>query len=121
MASRNVPWRSAIQWLGLLLGLGALGWFLATLDWKGLVEVFRRVHWGWLAVAVVVMLADYGIHAWRWRILLRHVDPGLDWRTLWRATTILWGFNTLLPLRAGNLLRPAVVSATRGVPYTTVL
>jgi uncharacterized protein (TIRG00374 family) len=116
-----MSWRSLVQWLGLALGLVTLGWFLATVDWRGLVDVMRRVHWAWIGVAVVVMVADYFVHAWRWKILLRHVDPELDWHTLWRATTILWGFNTLLPLRAGNLLRPAVVSSKRGVPYTTLL
>src|SRR5688500_14595785 len=120
MASR-VTWRNAVQWVGLALGLVTLGWFLATVDWRGLIEVMGRVRWRWIGVAALIMLADYAVHAWRWKILLRHVDPGLDWRTLWRATTILWGFNTLLPLRAGNLLRPAVVSSVRGVPYTTLL
>ena len=108
-------------WGGIAFGAGLLVWFLTSLDWPSLQRVMAEVHWHWIAVATVLMLVDYAIHAWRWRLLLHHVDPGLDWRTLWSATTVLWGFNTLLPLRAGNFLRPAVVSLRRGVPYTTLL
>lgn len=121
MAVRSRSWRELVQYLGMLLGLLMLGWFLWTLDWNGLIAVLGRVRWTWVGVAAVIMLVDYALHAWRWRILLHHVDPGVDAKTLWRATTILWAFNTLLPLRAGNLLRPAVVTLVRGAPYAAVL
>src|SRR5690349_17881820 len=98
MAPTTAGWRKALQWLGLASGLAALVWFLATLDWPGLGRVIARVHWGWLALAAVLMLADYAVHAWRWRVLLRHVVPRLELHTVWRASTILWAFNTMLPL-----------------------
>ncbi len=108
-------------WGGLALGLGLLVWFVASLDLAALGSVLADLRWGWVVLAAVLMLLDYAVHGLRWRILLDHVDPDLDWRTLWMATTVLWGFNTILPLRAGNFLRPAVVSMRRGVPYTTLL
>ena len=108
-------------WGGLALGVGMLGWFLASLDLDALVRVMAEVRWAWVALAAALMLADYAVHGLRWKVLLHHVDPDLDWRTLWGATTVLWGFNTLLPLRAGNFLRPAVVATRRHLPYTTLL
>lgn len=121
-AATGRSWRERIQlYGGTALGLGALVVFLWSVEWGALVAVLGRVRWSWIAVAAALMLLDYAVHAWRWKVLLRNVDPGLDWRTLWTATSVLWAFNTLLPLRAGNLLRPAVVAAKRGVPYTTLL
>lgn len=115
-------WRARLQvWGGIGLGLVLLGWFLWSIDLRELAAVMARVHWRWIAAAVAMILVHYAMHGWRWRVLLHHVDPGLDWRTVWRATTILWAFNTLLPLRAGALLRPAVVALERDLPYTTLL
>lgn len=115
-------WRTRLQvYGGIAVGLGLLAWFLWSIDFRELGEVLGRVQWRWIAIGVVVMLLHYAMQGFRWKILLHHVDPNLPWRTLWKATTILWGFNTLLPLRAGTLLRPAVVSLERGLPYTTLL
>jgi len=116
------PWLRQVQlWGGLVLGGALLAWFVSSIDFAELTSVLATAKWEWLVLAAIVMLADYAVHGWRWRVLLRHVDPGLDWRTLGTATAVLWAFNTLLPLRAGNLLRPAVVAARRNLPYTTLL
>ncbi|MEZ4239328.1 MAG: lysylphosphatidylglycerol synthase transmembrane domain-containing protein [Myxococcota bacterium] len=114
-------WKQLQLWGGILLGVGLLGWFVSSIDFAELGAVLSDIHWGWLVVSVIAVLAHYALHGWRWKVLLAHVDPDLDWKTVWRGTTILWGFNTILPLRAGNLLRPAVVALTRNIPYTTLL
>lgn len=115
-------WSARIQlYGGIALGVGLFGWFLSSIDFGDLVAVLGEVQWRWVALAALSMIVYYALHGWRWKILLHHVDPDLDWRTWWRATTVMWAFNTLLPLRAGNLLRPAVVSLERNVPYTTLL
>ena len=98
-----------------------LGWFLWSMDWRGLWFVLGEVRWAWVGAAAAVVLASYVCHALRWKVLLRHVDPDIGWSTLWGATTVMWGFNTLLPLRAGNFLRPAMVAMKRNLPYTTLL
>jgi uncharacterized protein (TIRG00374 family) len=115
-------WTTRLQlYGGIAFGIGLLGWFLWSIDFRELWTVLGRVQWGWILLSCGALLVHYVLHGWRWKILLHHVDPGLNFRTWWRATTILWAFNTLLPLRAGNLLRPAVVSLERDVPYTTLL
>lgn len=106
---------------GIVFGLGLLAWFLARLHWRELATVLSEVSLAWITVAVVMMLVHYVVHAWRWGILVRHVDDQVPFKLLWSATAVGWGFNTLLPLRAGNFLRPAVVAMKRPVPYTTLL
>ena len=118
----ETSWRNRLQlYGGIAVGLALSAWFLWSIDFPELFGVLGRVWWRWIAVSVVVMLVHYAMHGFRWKVLLHHVDPDIPWRTLWKATTILWGFNTILPLRAGTLLRPAVVSLDRGLPYTTLL
>lgn len=107
---------------GLGLGVAALGYFLHSLDWGGLAAALGRVSWTWMGVATLVMLADYAAQGLRWRVLLADAAPRLGLRTAWRATTVMWAGNTLLPMRAGLLLRPLVVQRLHPeVPYATLL
>lgn len=118
-------WREALRWLqivgGIALGVGSMAAFLWSIEWRGLAAVLGRVSWTWVAVAAAVMIADYAVHGLRFRLLLRAVAPGLDWSTTWRATTVMWAGNTLLPLRAGLVLRALVVTHRRPVSLAAVL
>ena len=98
-----------------------LAWFVSGLEWSELWEVLKQVSLGWLLLAALLMLLDYFFQAWRWGFLLRHIDDEIGIKALWDATAVMWAFNTLLPLRAGNFLRPALIARRRGLPYTTVL
>jgi glycosyltransferase 2 family protein len=114
-------WRTLTIYAGVALGLGLLLAFLWRLDLDAVLEVMADADLGWLGLACVAVLAHYALQGLRWQILLHHIAPGLKLRTVWRATTVLWAFNTILGLRAGTLLRPAVVTMDRDVPYTAVL
>ena len=117
--------RSTWQWvqlvLGTALGVGLMAWFLGSLEWRALGRVLWEVELHWVGLAVVAILSHYGFHAWRWGLLLKHLDDGIPLRLLWSSTTILWGFNTVMPLRAGNVLRPMVISRHRHLSFTSVL
>ena len=106
---------------GLALGLGGMGWFVASLQWQDLGRVLLQLDPLWLAAAVVVALLQYVVHAWRWGVLLEALDPRIPARLLWSSTAVLWGFNTVLPLRAGNLARPLLIARDRNLSFTSVL
>lgn len=114
-------WKALTVYGGMAVGLGLLASFLWRLDFAAVFAVMGTVDPAWLVVACLAALVHYALQGIRWQVLLHHVAPRLDAITVWRATTILWAFNTILGLRAGTMLRPAVVTMTRDVPYTTVL
>lgn len=117
--------RTAWEWIQLVgggaLGVGMLVWFLSSIDWSQLATAIAEVRTDWLLAAGALLMLQYGFHAWRWGVLLKHLDPAIGPRLLWSSTAVLWGFNTVMPLRAGNLLRPLVIARARQLPYTTVL
>ena len=104
-----------------MVGFGLLGWFLWNLHWVELLQILGHISWGWLALSAALMLLDYVLHALRWWILIRHVDHRVPLSLVVSATVIGTGMNTLLPFRAGALIRPGVISARRQLSYATVL
>ena len=107
--------------LVLALSGGLLVWFLSGVHWGELVDAFRGVEWEWVVLAAVVAVAEYGLRAVRWMFLVRHVDRNVRLDTLWHAVALGAALNTLLPLRGGDLVRPALVAHHRRLPFTTVL
>lgn len=114
-------WQRAQLWGGLAFGVGALLWFLGSLQWDQLGSALLAIEAPWLLASLLAMMLHYAFHAWRWGVFLKPIDGGIGARLLWSSTAVLWGFNTVMPLRAGNLLRPLVISRARRLPYPTVL
>lgn len=105
----------------LLVGLALFAWFLSGLHWEELTEALLGVRPEWLLVACALIMGDYVFRSIRWLVVVRHVDRNVRLRTLWKATAIGSALNTFLPLRGGDLVRPAVVAHERKVPFTTLL
>ncbi len=107
--------------LALAVTLVFLWLFLRGLHWREVGEALAGVRPAWIALAVTFALSDYGVRAVRWLVLFRHIDATVPLETLWRGTAIGAALNTVLPLRGGDLVRPAYVANRRAVPFTTVL
>ena len=98
-----------------LLGLGVLALLLWRVD---ILDAARRVDdvdTRLLLPALLLFTASKGVHAYRWRLLLGHRSE-LPWTELF-ALFLAGNFaNSLLPLRAGDLLRIEVPSRRHGIP-----
>ncbi|MBW1880797.1 MAG: flippase-like domain-containing protein [Deltaproteobacteria bacterium] len=105
----------------LVVAAALLVWFIRGLHWAELADALYGVKVGYLVLAAGLMLGDYFSRAVRWMLIVRHVDREVPLSTLWQATAIGAALNTFLPLRGGDLVRPAVVAQDRGAPFTTLL
>jgi uncharacterized protein (TIRG00374 family) len=105
----------------LVLAAVLLVWFISGLHWEELVRALRNVKIGYLLLAAGLMLGDYFFRAVRWMLIVRQVDRGVPLAMLWHATAIGAALNTFLPLRGGDLVRPALVAHDRKAPFTTLL
>ncbi|HEU5169755.1 MAG TPA: lysylphosphatidylglycerol synthase transmembrane domain-containing protein [Gemmatimonadales bacterium] len=108
--------------LGLVISAGLLALILRQVD---LGEVRRHLAGARtlpLLAAVVIATATFPLRAIRWRWLLCDADGRpLPFGLLWHATAIGFMANNVLPLRAGELLRPFAVARLGGVRFTTAL
>ncbi len=107
--------------VGLVIGLGCLYWFLHNTDWQALQQVLSTVRIGWIALAVCILVLEFGIRAVRWKIILRSLAPSLPLIDLFRAQVIGASANTLLPLRLGELIKPTIVCNRSGLAFLPVM
>jgi uncharacterized protein (TIRG00374 family) len=108
--------------LALLCGVAAVAfivyrWRTSGFDWRQFADTIRRADLCWLAVSIILILATYAGRALRWEVMLRPLTnqarmlPVLSATCIGFAAVVLFG-------RAGEPVRPFLISRKTGVPFT---
>ena len=104
----------------MLLAAGLFAYFL----WRApLGEVVRRIgeiHPAWLAVSVALALFSYFLRALRWGVILSPLGRARV-GDLWGCTAAGFATSTVLPARAGEVVRPLLLSGRSGLPAAGTL
>src|SRR5450631_1420604 len=118
MTRKNRTLRVAIS-LGLAALLLVL--FFRTLDFAAVGRAIAAAHVGWLLLATACgLVATPLFRSWRWGFLLRKAGRPSFW-DLNSATSIGFAASTLLPARAGEIVRPVALAKTAGLPVAPCL
>jgi uncharacterized protein (TIRG00374 family) len=102
-----------------LLAVGLLVWFLRHANLADVWRQVQRARLDLLGAAIAVVAATYWARAVRWRYLLSPIGP-TRFRTVFRATIIGFAALGLLPARAGDVLRPYLVSRQEGLSLSSL-
>lgn len=115
---RRLDWRAV---LGMALSVGFLWLALRGVRFRTVAQNIAAADpWLFLA-AVAVTTFTFWIRAWRWRSLIRPVNPDTAFRNRFPAVVIGYMAINLLPARAGELVRAYVLSRREPVPLVTSL
>ncbi len=110
------------QWaktlLGIAISLGLLVYLLSSVDLRQVGHHLGRIHWGYLALSVGLAIFAVWVRAWRWRYLF---PPGASPSHLFSAVMIGYMVNSLLPLRAGELVRGCMATRHGGHGFWTAI
>lgn len=87
---------------GLALGVALLVLLLRTVSPGLLAHAFASVDYRYLVLAIIPFLMTIGIKVSRWVLLFGSDAP--TWRTLFEAICVGYGVNTVVPLRAGEVV-----------------
>ena len=101
--------RTAIV-LALAMGLVAL--FLHNVDLWRVARDIVHARPEWLALSLATSFVNLAIRSWRWQWLLRPLSP-TSFGTAFRATAVGFAASSLLPARAGELIRPYFLARQR--------
>ena len=108
--------------IALSLGLSAIFLWIALhgVSWDEARASLREAHLWVLAPAFLVGLLSLYFRALRWGILLRPFSR-VDTQPLMSATAIGFAANMLLPLRAGEVIRPWLLARKVNLPLAQTL
>lgn len=106
--------------IGAAASLTALAWSLAGVEWRAVGEALHSVRLWPVALAGMTFWAHYVVRGYRWRYLLPppHQAPIND---LFDGLVIGNVCTYLLPLRAGEFVRPYIISRRGTYPYPVAL
>jgi uncharacterized protein (TIRG00374 family) len=83
--------------------------FLYNVDLRGVLSQIVHAHPGWLALSLATMFVNLAIRAWRWQYLLEPLG-GTTFANAFRATAVGFAASSILPARAGEVIRPYFLS-----------
>jgi uncharacterized membrane protein YbhN (UPF0104 family) len=103
-------WFRATLGVGLL-GLAAVAVWLRGPDWDSVYHAFDSVSWRWIALGVVVNLLSVASRAIAWHLVVNQAlpEPHPRHRTVFSAFCVGLLANAVLPARAGEIARVAVL------------
>ena len=105
---------------GLVLSATFLTLAARGVSWGEVADALGRARPGHVLLAGAGMILSLGFRALRWGVLIEPIHPVGRWR-LFSATCIGFAANMLLPLRAGEIVRPWVISRREPVPFAQAM
>jgi uncharacterized protein (TIRG00374 family) len=97
-----------------LLAIALFAWFLSRANFADVAAQVRDARPGFLAAALFLVALTFWVRAIRWQHLLAPIGP-TRFRTAFRTTVIGFAALSLLPARAGDLLRPYLLARQEGL------
>jgi uncharacterized protein (TIRG00374 family) len=98
--------RSHLRTLLVVAVAAALvGLFLYNVNLRGVVAEIVRARPEWLALSLASMFVNLGIRAFRWQYLLEPLGQ-TTFANAFRATAVGFAASSVLPARAGEVIRP---------------
>src|SRR5215213_606008 len=82
-----------------------LALFLNNVDLRGVVGQILRARPEWLALSLATMIANLLVRSWRWQYLLQPLGAP-TFANVFRATAVGFAASSVLPARAGEVIRP---------------
>ncbi len=104
----------------LAVTVACLSFALRGAEWSEIRTVLGRTHYGWVAVMMAVSVVTVYVRALRWRLLLRSVTTAAV-RPFFSATAVGFMANMLLPLRAGEIIRPVLLGRQTSIATSAAL
>jgi hypothetical protein len=102
----------------LALSVGMLAWFLRGANLHEVWAEIQSGRIGLLAIAVGVTCVTYAFRALRWQYLL-HPLGNPPFSMVFKTTVIGFAVSTLLPARAGEVVRPYLLARRAGFSATS--
>lgn len=107
------------KFAGHAVSLAFIIYLFSNLELDRLGPVARTIHWEYFFSAIIVTCMSYLAHSFRWKTFFKETE--VDISSVFRSVTIGHMFNTILPSKSGELIRPLFLQRASGIPYANIL
>jgi len=104
----------------IVLAVGLLAFFLSRVPLGDIARQIAAASPAWLGATLLISLSTFVLRSVRWVWILRPIAR-VPFFSSFRATAIGFAANTVLPARAGEILRPAILARERALPFPALL
>src|SRR5277367_6101591 len=115
--SRRLAPKWLIPTLGFAVSLISLWLVFRRFDFDQLARDVRSISWPWVAAAVAAELLCHVVDAWRWLVILSPAERPTLLQAV-QATFIGMFANDVLPAKAGEIIRPYLLTTWARVPLS---
>lgn len=104
----------------VLLTIFFLAFFLWNSDLSDVWRKMKATNWVWLSIGFLVNFSALVFRTLRWRVIL-HQDPPPRFYPTFFANTVGFMLSTILPIRASDVARPALLARRTSVRFPVAL
>jgi uncharacterized protein (TIRG00374 family) len=105
--------KKLFKWLvptvGYAIAIASLIWVFHQFDYKQMEQDVRTLHWGWVALAILLNLLVYVVDGWRWAVILSPAEEAPPGECI-KAVFVGIVANGVLPAKAGEIIRCYLLS-----------
>lgn len=106
-----------ISVIGIAISIGALVWLFSQFDFTEVVAAFGAARlWALVPVAALIV-GDFLLRAWRWQVLFGSQNR-VRLRHAFRALSVGYLFNNIMPARAGDFIRALELGRLQDISRT---
>lgn len=113
----GINWRFVI---GVIFSIIAIVVVVRGVDWKVLLSSVRKARIEYISLGMFFLVCDTFLRAWRWQILLRPLGKFRLIKDSMAFAMIGYMANMILPLRAGEIVRPVMFGEKTGTSKSAV-
>ncbi len=113
-----MKWKAALSFAAGAI-LSAIGFYyaFATVPMDELLWYMESLRYGWLLPAAAIGLFTFFLRALRWQTILG-ASVRIPFSSVYHAIMIGFMINSVLPARAGEIARPAILKKKEQVPFS---
>ncbi|GJQ23297.1 hypothetical protein BIY37_09330 [Candidatus Brocadia sapporoensis] len=104
--------------IGIIISVVCTWLFIRNIEWTLLKNALQDANYWFIIPTIILTLAVYVVRAIRWRILLSHIKL-TSVMNLLSVTCIGFMANNIFPARAGEILRPFLLTKKEDIKFST--
>jgi uncharacterized protein (TIRG00374 family) len=113
--------RWVLRGVGLSVLLAAAAWTFYDVDWRQVARAVASAQVGWIILAATVNLVFVLAASARWLALVRPMSKAANIYHAFKAMVVGFAVSTVMPARAGELVRAHWLGLDTGLPRTSII